>query len=190
MEKNKLYSSDPPRPSRENSPTLHQYSCVTCRARKVKCDRIINGCTGCKKAGVHCIYTPRRTQQSQKLQHVLTAQPLVPAERAVNDTTAYHTEERSATLSCSSTSSCSPKYPLPTVNHDDDKNNVNNQNFLIPCEMRGASFQSRIDNPHRDNGGALGDSKSPYANSRKDQQVEAHFLQYDIFAQTQTQFPY
>lgn len=34
------------------------YSCVTCRRRKVKCDKVHPTCGGCKRANEHCMYGP------------------------------------------------------------------------------------------------------------------------------------
>lgn len=47
------------------SPTTHQYehaphlnprSCVTCRKRKVRCNKVEPACENCSKAGIDCIY--------------------------------------------------------------------------------------------------------------------------------------
>lgn len=40
------------------------YSCITCRRRKVKCDKIHPVCGGCNKANEECLYTLQENQES------------------------------------------------------------------------------------------------------------------------------
>lgn len=51
-------------PSR--NPSLHPYSCLTCRNKKKRCDRVYP-CTNCFKGGSECIFVPRRPSTRQKL---------------------------------------------------------------------------------------------------------------------------
>ena len=49
---------------------LSQRSCVTCRRRKVRCDKIHPSCTNCNKAGVECVFpgpgrAKRKTRKPQ-----------------------------------------------------------------------------------------------------------------------------
>ena len=49
---------------------LNQRSCVTCRRRKVRCDKIHPSCTNCNKAGIECIFpgpgrAKRKTRKPQ-----------------------------------------------------------------------------------------------------------------------------
>ena len=51
------------------NPRLNPRSCVTCRKRKVRCDKI-DPCTNCQKAGIECVFpqpgrAPRRTKKPQ-----------------------------------------------------------------------------------------------------------------------------
>ncbi|KAH8805765.1 fungal-specific transcription factor domain-containing protein [Xylogone sp. PMI_703] len=39
---------------------LHTRSCTTCYRRKVKCDKVLTGCSRCSKAGIPCVFPPRR----------------------------------------------------------------------------------------------------------------------------------
>jgi len=79
--------------SATGSPGLYQYACITCRSRKVKCNRVITGCAECKKASVQCLYTPRRPRKSQKAQNSLPVRPLAPAEGAGNNTATRQLQE-------------------------------------------------------------------------------------------------
>lgn len=57
--RNARQPSAPPTPSR-----LHPYSCLSCRRKKKKCDRI-SPCTNCRTLGVECLYVPRRPSTRQ-----------------------------------------------------------------------------------------------------------------------------
>lgn len=56
-------------PSLPTSANLRPYSCILCKTRKVKCDRV-NPCSNCRRAGVDCIFRapapPRRKKRSEK----------------------------------------------------------------------------------------------------------------------------
>jgi Fungal Zn(2)-Cys(6) binuclear cluster domain len=45
-------------------PLNHQGSCVTCRRRKVKCDKT-PFCSNCQRLGLHCEYAPRKRASRQ-----------------------------------------------------------------------------------------------------------------------------
>jgi hypothetical protein len=63
----------PQKPGRSDSirsAPLSQRSCVTCRRRKVRCDKIHPSCTNCNKAGIECIFpgpgrAKRKTRKPQ-----------------------------------------------------------------------------------------------------------------------------
>ena len=65
--------ASPRQPVRSDSTTsthLNQRSCVTCRRRKVRCDKIHPSCTNCNKAGIECIFpgpgrAKRKTRKPQ-----------------------------------------------------------------------------------------------------------------------------
>ena len=49
---------------------LNQRSCVTCRRRKVRCDKLHPSCTNCTKAGIECVFpgpgrAKRKTRKPQ-----------------------------------------------------------------------------------------------------------------------------
>src|SRR5436305_9814718 len=49
------------------SAPLSQRSCVTCRRRKVRCDKIHPSCTNCSKAGIECIFPgPGRAKRKSR----------------------------------------------------------------------------------------------------------------------------
>lgn len=57
-------------PARSNSirsGPLSQRSCVTCRRRKVRCDKIHPSCTNCTKAGIECVFPgPGRAKRKSR----------------------------------------------------------------------------------------------------------------------------
>ncbi len=66
----------------------HQYACITCRSRKVKCNRVITGCAECKRAKIQCVYSPRRSRKNQKTQQLIGGvRPLAPVQRVADDGT-------------------------------------------------------------------------------------------------------
>jgi hypothetical protein len=66
-------NTSPRQPGRSDSirsAPLSQRSCVTCRRRKVRCDKIHPSCTNCNKAGIECIFpgpgrAKRKTRKPQ-----------------------------------------------------------------------------------------------------------------------------
>jgi hypothetical protein len=66
-------STSPKQPTRSDSvhsAHLNQRSCVTCRRRKVRCDKIHPSCTNCSKAGIECVFpgpgrAKRKTRKPQ-----------------------------------------------------------------------------------------------------------------------------
>jgi hypothetical protein len=48
------------------TPGSGAYNCIACYHRKIKCDRRLDGCSNCTKAGITCIYTPQRNVAMQK----------------------------------------------------------------------------------------------------------------------------
>jgi hypothetical protein len=54
--------------SRRNhiTPGSGAYNCLACYQRKTKCDRRLDGCSNCSKAGVTCTYPPQRNAAPQK----------------------------------------------------------------------------------------------------------------------------
>jgi hypothetical protein len=66
-------NTSPHQPGRSDSirsTPLSQRSCVTCRRRKVRCDKIHPSCTNCNKAGIECIFpgpgrAKRKTRKPQ-----------------------------------------------------------------------------------------------------------------------------
>ncbi|KIM96689.1 hypothetical protein OIDMADRAFT_32616 [Oidiodendron maius Zn] len=155
------------------TPAPHQYSCLTCRSRKIKCDRAIVGCISCKKSHVPCVYASRRTQRSQKLQQVVTRRPLAPA-------VAGHAEELVAAGTSSSVQyrHCRKRDPLTPISCSNDNDNYGGDedddcdDLLVPREMRDRFFQSRQDIRQSDEGRLfVSQGKSRYINRLKSNQV-------------------
>ncbi|PVH97118.1 hypothetical protein DM02DRAFT_616722 [Periconia macrospinosa] len=55
-----------PQPQPHGSIALHQYACLRCRSRRVKCDKILSGCANCASHGQPCVYSARRPRKPQK----------------------------------------------------------------------------------------------------------------------------
>jgi hypothetical protein len=52
------------------NPARHQYACLRCRARRVRCDKILTGCAHCASHAAQCVYSARRPRKTNKpLQH-------------------------------------------------------------------------------------------------------------------------
>ncbi|KAL7933083.1 hypothetical protein V8C35DRAFT_327862 [Trichoderma chlorosporum] len=49
----------------DGHPQLNPYSCLSCRRKKKKCDRVYP-CVNCRKAGVDCLFVPRRPSTRPK----------------------------------------------------------------------------------------------------------------------------
>jgi hypothetical protein len=49
-----------------STPGSGAYNCLACYQRKTKCDRRLDGCSNCSKAGVTCTYPPQRNAAPQK----------------------------------------------------------------------------------------------------------------------------
>jgi hypothetical protein len=60
------------------SPASHQYACLRCRSRRVKCDKILTGCAPCASHGAQCVYSTRRPRKSNR-----TSQPQQKGKRSL-----------------------------------------------------------------------------------------------------------
>jgi hypothetical protein len=45
-------------------------ACVTCRSRKLKCDRVTPVCSRCAKANIECVYPESRRKPASKRRNV------------------------------------------------------------------------------------------------------------------------
>ena len=92
----------PQQPGRSDSirsTNLSQRSCVTCRRRKVRCDKIHPSCTNCNKAGIECIFPApgRAKRKSRKPQEAELLARLKKLEGVIQSLGAQ-TEEDKGTL--------------------------------------------------------------------------------------------
>lgn len=55
-----------PRSNSASAPAHHQYACLRCRSRRVKCDKILSGCANCNSHRTQCLYSARRPRKAQK----------------------------------------------------------------------------------------------------------------------------
>lgn len=135
-------------------PTLHQYACVGCRFRKVKCDKVTAGCAKCIGEGAQCTYSARRPRKSQKAHQESTfGRPLLPAKRGADEMRA----------------GCISRYARETSDDDDEA--------LIPQELGDSSFEAGFDSKQSDQGRLFrAQDKSRYINSDKANQVCARLL--------------
>lgn len=133
---------------------LHQYACVRCRFRKIKCDKVTAGCAKCIGDGAQCTYSARRPRKSQKAyQESTIGKPLLPAKRGAD-------EMRAGCIS-----------RLSHETSDDD------YEALIPQELSGPSFEARFDSKQLYQGRLFrAQGKSRYINSDKANQVCAQSL--------------
>lgn len=80
------------------TPALHQYACLRCRARRVRCDKILTGCAHCAGHAVQCVYSARRPRKPNKaFQHQVGQRSLLPAASSHSSVTSGDTVSGSAT---------------------------------------------------------------------------------------------
>ena len=141
---------------------LHKYSCMTCRSRKVKCNKVINGCSNCNKAGISCVYSARQTRKTQQSPRQSRVRPLAPTG-AAGDATVRPNRSSSIT----SENACESLESRKEDQVDDDDADIVDD-ILIPPEMRDPSFDSR----QCDQGRLfVARGKSRFVDSRKAHQV-------------------
>ena len=159
------------------SQALNKYSCVTCRSRKVKCNKIINGCINCTKAGIACVYSSRRTRKSYKAQQVPAIRPLAPREKRVADARS----SRSSSPEYSPQSIFSPHGHGSDDDDDDDDDEEEDEeeeeeDVLVPREIHDRKFRSISDSNQIDQGRLyVAPGKSQYINGRKVNMVRSLF---------------
>ena len=54
----------------ENGSASEPLACVSCRARKLKCDRTVPACTRCTRANTDCVYPESRRKSAFKRRNV------------------------------------------------------------------------------------------------------------------------
>lgn len=62
--------SNPGAPSAPGGPAIEPLACVTCRARKLKCDRTKPVCTRCSNQNMECVYPESRRKPAFKRRNV------------------------------------------------------------------------------------------------------------------------
>ncbi|KAH8811142.1 fungal-specific transcription factor domain-containing protein [Xylogone sp. PMI_703] len=99
--------------SSSQKPVLNPYSCLSCRKKRKRCDRV-HPCISCRKGNIECVFVPRRPSTRQKtslsaiqrLSHledaiahlrkdldVKSSQPLTKGDKAVEGLTAEYTKD-------------------------------------------------------------------------------------------------
>lgn len=138
------------------SPALHQYACIRCRLRKVKCNKVLSGCAHCLEAATQCTYSARRPRKVHKThQEIVTQRPLLPAAKGVN---VASNERRDGSVSD----------PSDETRSDDDEED----DLVIPREIRDSSFETRSGSMEPGKGRLfVAQGKSRYINSDKANQV-------------------
>lgn len=89
----------PARSGSVRSAHLNQRSCVTCRRRKVRCDKIHPSCTNCTKAGIECVFPGpgRAKRKTRKPQDAELLARLKKLEGVIQNLGAQVDEEKDAT---------------------------------------------------------------------------------------------
>jgi len=119
------------------SSTHHQYACVRCRSRKVKCDRVIAGCANCAGVGDKCIYSARRSRKGQKSHQVFTTtRPIFPSEAGTPGVQNVDSSKRIGGICDGDNSTCVKEEQEQAGGEDD---------VIIPRELRDSSFEARLD---------------------------------------------
>lgn len=151
-----------PQPQPAAGPALHQYACLRCRSRRVKCDKILSGCANCASHSAQCVYSARRPRKSQKqsAQEPAIPRPLLPAAQFP---------------------SLSPA-DVDSITHDAESDHGSKgseqsdyeDDALIPREFRDVAFEIKDSCQGRLVADAHG--RSRYVNSDKVKQVRFPFI--------------
>jgi hypothetical protein len=111
------------------SPTTHQYehaphlnprSCVTCRKRKVRCNKVEPACENCSKAGIDCIYPapgraprkPRKPPDAELLKRLRRLEGVVQGLGAQVDDNSYNSQSPPASQISRNNSTAQDSCPL------------------------------------------------------------------------------
>ncbi|KAF2730826.1 hypothetical protein EJ04DRAFT_555118 [Polyplosphaeria fusca] len=141
------------------SPGHHQYACTRCRARRVKCDKIIPACAHCIGIGVPCVYSARRPRQAQKSHREAAPQrPLVSSELQ------FCTDEPQNNISLDPRTGGIRSTAADILGDDGDDDAV------IPGELTCSIYQERVD-PNSRGRLLVASQKSRYINSDKADQI-------------------
>jgi len=147
------------------SPGLHQYACIRCRARKVRCNRTIAGCANCAGVGAKCTYSARRPRKNLRShQAVATPRPIVPSETTTLGIRNGRDFDHPDRVCDGSSSRCV-----------EDEQAEAEDDVLIPREVRDSLFEARYDSKPSTQGRLFTtQGKSRYINSIKVDQVRVN----------------
>ncbi|KAM7219860.1 transcriptional activator protein acu-15 [Rhypophila decipiens] len=125
----------------EQSTSIEALACVTCRARKLKCDRRVPGCSRCEKSNNNCVYPETRRKPAFKRRNVKDLeQRLAQVEGALKNASFRGTRRAESITSGSNASGQSPEstFTVPdkhgSVSQVPDEDNVNSPE---PGELMG-----------------------------------------------------
>lgn len=122
-----------PQPQLHGSIALHQYACLRCRSRRVKCDKILSGCANCASHGQPCVYSARRPRKPQKASRDDAApRALLPA--SVSPVT--HPDIHADSID----TDASVDYASRTSGQSDE-DDEDEQEGILPHEFRDAAYQ-------------------------------------------------
>ncbi|PSN67376.1 hypothetical protein BS50DRAFT_390498 [Corynespora cassiicola Philippines] len=152
--------------ARANGPALHQYACLRCRARRVKCDKTLSGCANCAGHEAQCIYSARRPRKPQKAHQDQQAAQRTLLPSLVNPSSIHSTVTSRADSLGSEL--VSDHHSGTSEQSDDDDEDA----FLLR-ELRDTGFQPREDATKTSLGRLLvgPNGESHYIDGEKIQQV-------------------
>ncbi|KAF2639740.1 hypothetical protein P280DRAFT_550431 [Massarina eburnea CBS 473.64] len=144
------------------SPALHQYACLRCRSRRVKCDKMLIGCQNCASHGQQCVYSARRPRKPQKhAQEGATQRTLLPANASpLNHPSVGRADSLGTDLLSDRASS-----RVSGQSDDDDED----EEAIMPHELRDATYEVKNADGGRLLIGPDGDSR--FINSERVKQL-------------------
>lgn len=142
--------------------SIHQYACLRCRSRRVRCDRHLSGCSNCASHGTQCCYSERRPRKSRSQ----LIRPDAPKQLQPAPSSLLPAEPNFEQADCRSGPSL-----LSDRNWEDY--DADEEDDILPREMRDMAFEAKNDNTSSDRGILLVDTsgKSRYISGVKLKEV-------------------
>ncbi|KAF2684158.1 hypothetical protein K458DRAFT_451950 [Lentithecium fluviatile CBS 122367] len=136
------------------SPAIHQYACLRCRSRRVKCDKILTGCAHCASHGAQCMYSARRPRKSKTTglgqQQQRGQRCLLPASQSIAPSSISSVEPGSSLSSAEVASENEERIADQSADDEEDT--------IILQELREGLFEASKD---RDGGLVVGPPGNP-----------------------------
>ena len=114
-------------------------ACLHCRQRRVKCDKILIGCANCKRHGIQCVYSARRTRKSQKsYPETPLRRPLLPVPQSQDIAQQHRADSLGSEL-------VSDKGADTSEEPENDEDEEEDEDAFIPRDLQNDSYESRTD---------------------------------------------